>query len=316
MKKKIILLSIMVFVIVISVGITKILTNNGSKSQDTIKVVTSFYPVYVATANIVDGIDEIELENLTQNQGSCLHDYQITTNDMKMLEDADVFIMNGAGMESFVDDILNTYPNIYIIDTSKGISLLESETEHDHSHDEVEDQEDEEDHQYNGHVWLNPDNYLKQLENIQKGLSEYSKANAKKLIDNEVKYSKKILDLKDELKNKLANPIQSEVIIFHDSFAYLAKELGLEVVYTINLDGDTSLSAGDVAQVIDEVNLHEIKVMFSEAQFSDSIPQSIAKETQAKVYVIDSLVSGLDNKDAYINGMKKNIEVLEEALFK
>ena len=104
------------------------------------------------------------------------------------------------------------------------------------------------------------------------------------------------------------------MVIFHDSFAYLAKKLGLEVVHTVNIESDTSLSAGEMKEIIQEINLHDVKVLFSEEQYSDAIPFNIGKETGAKVYVIDSLVTGEEDKDSYIRGMKKNIKTLEEAL--
>ena len=66
-------------------------------------IVTSFYPMYIDAINITRGVDGVTVTNMTKPQTGCLHDYQLTTEDMKTLEKADAFIVNGAGMESFLD---------------------------------------------------------------------------------------------------------------------------------------------------------------------------------------------------------------------
>lgn len=315
-KKIFVLITMMAVIIGVSFGLTKWVSYSDSEKLDKIKVVTSFYPVYVATANVIDGMDQIELVNLTENQGGCLHDYQLTTEDMKELEDAQVFIINGGGMESFIEDIVKNYPELTIIDSSEGIDLLDSTTEHHHEEEESEETEESEEHhgEFNGHIWLNPEKYMKQVDNIQNGLSDYSQNLQKELKTNGEAYKKKIVELEHEIKLEVVNKEQKEVIIFHDAFAYLAEYLGIEIVYAVNLDDETTLSAGEIAEVIDEVNLHQIKVLFTEEQYGDTIASSIAKETDANVYVIDSLVTGKFNKDAYVNGMKHNMSVLKEAL--
>jgi len=74
------------------------------------------------------------------------------------------------------------------------------------------------------------------------------------------------------------------------------------------------LSAGDISEVIDEVKEKQVKVLFTEEQYSTSIADNIASETDANVYIINSLVTGDMDKDSYINGMKQNLEVLKQAL--
>lgn len=97
----------------------------------------------------------MKVVNLTENHSGCLHDYQLTTNDMRMLEGADIFVMNGGGMESFLGDVTDRYPELVMIDASEGISLLQSAEEHHH-----EETQEEEEHVHahvegkNAHVWM------------------------------------------------------------------------------------------------------------------------------------------------------------------
>jgi len=316
MKKNLILVLILVGVALAGVAITFSLSSQEDGLEEKITIVTSFYPMYVATENLVDGIEHIELVNLTENQTGCLHDYQLTTSDMRKLENANVFIMNGGGMEGFVEEIAASYPNLTIIDASKDIEMLESEGNGHHHDGDEDDAEDGHVHaeETNAHVWLNPDLYDKQIENIAEGLAEVDKKHAKTIKNNEQVYLSALESVKFNMNEQLSNIQNKQVIIFHDAFAYLAQYLGLDVAYEVDMDGDSGLSAGDIKEVIDEINEHDIKVLFTEQQFSENIADSIAKETDAKVYVINSLVTGDMQKNAYINGMNENIGVLKEAL--
>lgn len=104
-------------------------------------VVTSFYPMYVATENVIGDVEGVTLENLSEPQTGCLHDYQLTAADMKLLSKADVFIVNGGGIESFLSDVAESYPDLKIVQACDGIDLLESaeETEESDSNDSSSD---------------------------------------------------------------------------------------------------------------------------------------------------------------------------------
>ncbi|WP_097015037.1 metal ABC transporter substrate-binding protein [Anaerocolumna aminovalerica] len=316
MKKKLIAILGIMLIIVIGTSFVTAATRKKEKEEEKLTIVTSFYPMYILAKNLTQGTN-IDVINLTEYKTGCLHDYQLTTSDMKKLENADIFIMNGGGMESFMEDILKSYPNLPIINASEGIAYLTAEghnheEEADSHEDEAEDNHEGE--EYNAHVWLNLGHYLKEIKNVQEGLKKFDLENAKIFEENGIEYSSKIETLKDNIETNLADVKEKKVVIFHDSFAYLAQELGLKVIHTVNLDGETALSAGDIAEVIDEVKENQVKVLFTEEQYSTSIAENIASETGAKVYVIDSLVTGDMDGDSYINGMKQNMEVLKQAL--
>ena len=113
-----------VFVLVMLVAITVVsglLTNiyvreSGSKQEEqTLTVVTSFYPMYIAALNVIGDTDGVHLQNPSEPQTGCLHDFQLTPEDMKLLSKADVFIINGGGIESFMKDVAKSYPDLTII---------------------------------------------------------------------------------------------------------------------------------------------------------------------------------------------------------
>lgn len=320
MKKFLIIIAILVIVSVAGIGITRAMKTKNEDQQDEVKIVTSFYPTYIATKNIADGIEGVSVVNLTENHSGCLHDYQLTTSDMRKLEGADIFIMNGGGMESFLEDVAVKYPELTIIDASKGIELLEPTAGHSHEHGEEEHSQEvseEEEHNHedelNAHVWMNPEYYVMQLDNITNGLAEAYADYADAFNRNRDAYAEKVDEIKVQL-DELKTEQDTEIIIFHEAFAYLADYLGLEVVYCLDLDDESGLSAGSIAEVIDEVEEHNIKILFTETAYKDSIATNISAETDADVYVLTSLTSEEDSLDAYMDGMQANIEVLKQIL--
>jgi zinc transport system substrate-binding protein len=105
MKKKLVILLSIMLVIILGSSLVVAFAKKETRQKDKLTIVTSFYPMYLLTQNIVDGLN-VEVINLTDYKVGCLHDYQLTTLDMQKLNSADVFIMNGGGMENFAEDVL------------------------------------------------------------------------------------------------------------------------------------------------------------------------------------------------------------------
>ena len=78
-------------------------------------VVTSFYPIWLLALNLADGVPGLEVRNLAAPDTGCLHDYQLQTGDMKTLAEADLFLVNGAGMESYLDLVYSAFPGLPVI---------------------------------------------------------------------------------------------------------------------------------------------------------------------------------------------------------
>ena len=123
-------------------------TKNTDEADDMLTVVTSFYPMYIATLNIVDGVDGVRLENLSEPQTGCLHDFQLTPEDMKLLSTADVFVINGGGIESFMSDVAKAYPKLDVVEACEDVTLLSEDVESDHDHDHDADTESDIDHDH------------------------------------------------------------------------------------------------------------------------------------------------------------------------
>ena len=186
------ILSLLLTTSLLLIGCNKVQdTNNINKNEDnTLNIVTSFYPIYISTLNIVKDIPNVNLTNMTKAQTGCLHDYQLTPQDLKILENADILVINGAGMEAFLEDIISQYPNIKIIDASKGLNLLEDDThdhdhdndhdnehDYDHDHENEHDHDHDHDHEYNAHVWVSVSGNIDQVKNIASQLETLNPEN-------------------------------------------------------------------------------------------------------------------------------------------
>ena len=284
---------------------TSLLTGCGSNEPKTsqkdgqLNIVTSFYPMYIATANITKGVEGVQLTNMTKPQTGCLHDYQLTTDDMKTLEKADVFVANGAGMESFLDKVIKEHKNLTVIDASKDISLLE------------------ENGQPNPHVWLDVDNAIKQVENISQQLCDADPNHAEAYKANAAVYIGKLKELQADMNNELKDISHRDIVTFHEAFPYFAQEFNLNIIKVIEREPGTEPSPQELEDIIKDVNKLPAKVLFTEPQYSPTAAETIARETGAHIYALDPIVTGEANEqalDAYINTMKQNAKTLKEAL--
>ena len=269
------------------------------KTAEPFRIVTSFYPMYVATINITDGVDGVEVYNMTKPQTGCLHDYQLMTEDMKTLEKADAFVINGAGMEDFMDKVTEQQKKLKVIDASRGIELI---------HDDEGD---------NPHVWLSVTDAIQQVRNIADQLKEADPAHADAYEKNAAAYIEKLTALKSEMHAALDNVPHKDIVTFHEAFPYFAKEFNLNIIGVVEREPGTEPTPTELQETIEQVNALPTKVLFTEPQYSPAAAETIARETGAKIYTLDPVVTGEATpqaKNAYIDTMKANMKVLKEAL--
>ena len=275
-------------------------TNTAGGGKDgSFHIVTSFYPMYVATINITQGVDGVTVTNMTKPQTGCLHDYQLMTEDMKTLEKADAFVINGAGMESFLDKVVEQQKNLKIIDASKGIELLKDDDEE------------------NPHVWLSVTDAILQVKNIAEQLKAADPKHADAYEKNAAAYIKKLEALKAEMHAELDTVPNKDIVTFHEAFPYFAKEFGLNIISVVEREPGTEPTPAELQATIEQVKKLPVKVLFTEPQYSPSAAETIARETGAKIYTLDPVVTGEANDqaiNAYIDTMKKNMETLKTAL--
>ena len=263
-----------------------------------LRIATSFYPIYLATLNVARDIPAVEVINMTRPLAGCLHDYQMTPGDLVTLEKADIFVVNGAGMETFLDKAIQQVPRLKLIQASDGIALMSTAGV------------------VNPHVWVSVTLYMQQVANIAAGLERFDPDHAALYRKNTATYLAKLDALRAAMLTGLQNAKTREIITFHEAFPYFAKEFGLTVVAVIEREPGSEPNARELAQAITLVKKTGIKAIFAEPQYSAKAADVIARETGATVYRLDPVVTGPMAPDAYLTIMQSNLRTLEQALGK
>lgn len=261
------------------------------------RVVTSFYPLYIMALNITDGVSGVQVDNMAGQQAGCLHDYQLQSKDMKNIEQADVFVINGAGMETFMDKVTAQLPNLRVVDSSTGITLLRDD-----------------DGVPNPHIWVSITNYIQQVNNIEKGLAAADPQNAAAYQKNAQDYMAKLSSLRGKMHDELSNITNRDIITFHEAFPYFAEEFGLRIAKVVNREPDSQPSAKELAETIRLIQSTGVKAVFAEPQYPQSAANIVAHESGVSVYLLDPSATGENDKNAYLDAMENNLAVLKRAL--
>ena len=273
-------------------------------------VVTSFYPIHLFARNLLEGIDGVEVASLAEPTSGCLHDYQLQTGDMKTLARADVFLINGAGMEGYLEGVFEAFPTLPVVDASRGVTLLEDCSDHDH------DDHDGHDHAYNAHIWLDAENAALMVANLADGLIVALPQHEAAIAANRDAYVARLAALDAELAAALDAVASKDIITFHEAFPYFAHAYGLNVAAVINRDPDDALSPRQLAELCKTVKALGAPPLFVEPQYEDMAAKTISRETGAPLYTLDPIVTGPADAPLthYEDAMRQNLAVLLDAL--
>lgn len=282
-------------------------TKNTDEADDMLTVVTSFYPMYIATLNIVDGVEGVRLENLSEPQTGCLHDFQLTPEDMKLLSTADVFVINGGGIESFMSDVAKAYPKLDVVEACEDVVLLsEDDADSDHDHDHEADTESDSDHDHdheadaesdsahdhdhgdeNAHAWMSVPRYRTMVQTIASRLAEKDAKHADEYYANAKAYDAKLAVLEEKINSIKSLTNGQNIIIFHEAYAYVADDFSMNACYLLDLDEERSVSAGEIKQVIGAIKDDGVSVILAEELYGKSMGDTVSRETDVHVIYID-----------------------------
>ena len=163
----------------------------------------------------------------------------------------------------------------------------------------------------NAHAWMSIALYKQQVENILEGLCRIDLKHQDAYESNAKEYLAKLEDLEREqqsLKEELAG---KHIVIFHEAYAYVAEDYDMEISYTMDLDEERQVSAGEVADVMEAIEKNDISVVLAEELYGKDMGDTVERETDAKVCYLDTLTRGEYEKDSYLDAMRHNMELLE-----
>ncbi len=300
------------------------------ESKETIKIVTTIFPEYDWTKEIIRDADaNIDLMLLADN-GVDLHSYQPTAQDIVAISDADLFIYVGGESDAWVDDVLKESGN----DEMKVINLLDVLSENIKEEEIVEgmqeekeesDDEDSEEGEteYDEHVWLSLENAEEIIYEITDAVTALDPDNESVYLTNCINYSVALKTLDNQYKDAVENA-SKDTILFGDRFPfrYLTDDYNLN--YYAAFAGCSAETEADFETIVflsDKVNELGLKTVLVTEGSDESIAKTIIENTTDKdqeILVLDSM-QGINKTDieggkTYLQIMTDNLEILKKAL--
>ncbi len=269
------------------------------------KVLVSFYPLYEFTK--ATGGEKIDVSIIVPT-GIEPHDWEPTIQDLQKMQEADMIVINGAGFETWLDDFVTSNPNIFIVDTSKGIELLEGSQIHHENEDEEHDKSNKD-----PHIWLNPVLAKRQVQNIANGLIEIDPENTNYYQENVNTYNTKLDLLDNKIRTELSTCDKKDFIAFHDAFSYFANEYDLNQHTIVGVDANAEPTAATLQKIIQNAQYLGLHVIYTEESVNPRISEVIADEIGGQVLVL-SPIEIADNNSDYIKKMEQNLLNLKEEL--
>ena len=253
------------------------------------QIAATTLPVYDFTQALCQGTG-LTVGRLVNESVSCLHDYSLSVQQVRMVEQAELVVISGAGLEDFMSDLLaNKAP---VIDSSEGVELFPGE------------------HETDSHIWLSPENGKAMAQNICNGLSAFYPEHKEQLEKNLVTLLERLDTLSQYGQATLSDLSCRELITFHDGFSYFADAFDLTILAAVEEESGSEASAADLKELIALVRQHKLPAVFTETNGSDSAAEVIRSETGAAVFSLDMAMSG----DSYFEAMEHNIRTIKEAL--
>ncbi|MCJ8010975.1 metal ABC transporter substrate-binding protein [Paenibacillus sp. KQZ6P-2] len=291
---------------------TQISKPAAASTSSKLQVEASFYPMYEFASQVAGDLADV---HLLIPAGMEPHDWEPTPQDIAKMQNADVLIYNGAGLEGWVDQVVSSMDNknLSIVEASKGIELLEGSGEEEDGKEAV--------HDHGGmdpHVWLSPKLAIQEVRNIEAALIAKAPEHKEEFTKNADAYVTKLEHLDADYEKELSSTKRKDFITQHAAFSYLAKTYGLTQVPIAGLSPEQEPSASAMADVVQFAKEHQVKTIFFETLVSSQVADTIANEIGAQTAVLNPLEGLTEEEQAnnldYIAVMRSNLEALTKAL--
>lgn len=303
------ILLMLVLIAAAGIGITLLRGGRAVGQADGLHIVTTVRPLYAAALQLTDGVPDVRVENLTGSSTGCLHDYQLSPANRLSLARADLVVLNGAGAEGFLDEVLPQL-DAAVADTSAGIDLLAGH-EHDHEHDHEEEHDHEDDHAVNEHIWVSPTRYAAQVRTLTAALQAADPAHAAQYAQNAAHYLAQI-QATEERMQALRQRLQGRrCVLFHDSLAYLADELSLQVAAVLPVGEDSGVSAGELAEAERIARDDPAVLLIYDDQYTTRFGSVDRQVSADRVLALDTAVKGEGRADDWLQAMERTLSRLE-----
>ena len=284
-----------------------------AREEARLTVVCTTYPIYLFASFLAEGVEGVAVERLDTGSTSCLHDYSLSMEDMKKLERAKVIAINGAGLEEFLEDALQT-SRAQVIDCSEGVELLENLSHH---HEEGEDEHGHDHGHWDPHYWMDPENARIMAANLRDGLERIDPDNGERYRTNASGLDWELHRCGEDAKAELEGYsylLDPNLITFHDGFQYFAKAFGLNLLASVEEEAGSEASAKEIVEITELVKQYGIFSIYTEVNGSDATARAIARETGCHVSTLTMIMGdGPDEPGGYVDGIVWNVQTIIDA---
>lgn len=240
------------------------------------------------------------------------HSYSPRPSDLVAVRKARVLLEVGLGLEVWVSSLVKNSGNsgLLVVTTSKGIALIR-----DHESASEAGLAPQDDHRAgNPHVWLDPENAKVMMRHITEALIKVDPAHAVEYRNNQAAYLRQLDQLQTELIERLRSVPDRRIVVHHPAWPYFSRRFGFEVVGEIVRQAGAEPSAHHLQELIVAIRKNGVRVVASEPQLNQKIPEVLARETGARVVVLTPLPGGVAGTDTYLDMLRYNVTRLAEAL--
>ena len=312
-----------------------------------VRVLATTYPVYLITRAVTQNSPDVQVDLLIPAQTGCPHDYALTPKDMQKLAKAKIVVINGLGLEAFLEKPLAAAGKFTVVDSSKGVkAIVEDHDEdqhaapggaesahkdgHDHAatakgHEAGQESGQEAGHDHgtehghdhggvNPHAFASPMQAAIMARNIGRALAAAEPVAAKNCPEAAEAYAARLEAVGKRLAAVGANATNKNVVALHDGMAYLVRDAGLNLVDVIQEDEEAQPSAARLLDLVKKIKESKPVVLIGEPQYSEKPVRALSAETGVPAVQLDSLASGLTNVplDYYETVMANNCAILEK----
>ena len=297
-----------------------------------LKVVASFLPAYCFAANISGGLADVE--NLLPS-GVNPHEFQLSSRDLKRLEQADLLIVNGLKLEEWLMKVISRLParkRPRVVECSAGMEDMliysrsgASHSGHGHAHGHGPGHEEgkqskqprkagKEDRDANPHVWLDPRLAMRAVSNITEAIVTLDGGRSVQYRAHRDAYIVKLTKLDEDLLAGLKAVRSRSFVTLHDAFPYFVRRYDLKLTGVLEEVPEVSPSPRVLSDLIKRMRDEKSVAIFTEPGNTPGVARQLGRDMKLPVIELDTLETGPVAPDSYEIGMRRNLDVMARHL--
>lgn len=288
------------------VGLLVAPNSQATAQTDDLKIVTSFYPVYSITKEIVGDTHEVQM---IQSQAG-IHSFEPSAKDIALIQEADIFVYHSRTLESWAKELKETAKDTLVVEATEGVALkkvpgLENV--------QVPKGVDEKSF-YDPHSWLDPVLVAQEGKNIAEALAKVDSAHAEEFKANAEKLSERAQKMVADYQAKFSQKTTRDFMTEHTAFQYLADILSLKQVGIAGVDDSESTSSQQIVQMTKLIKEKGITVVFKERKSNGKLAQTVADAAGIELAELDPLEADPGNGKSLMDNIQMQFDTLDQYL--